>query len=173
MIKKFSSTLILLLVFVSATAVAQVKIGYMNMQEVLSELPERQQIEEQLNSLVEEKQQELQQQATDFQNAVAQYQENQNALSEQQRQTREEELAEMQDSLNEYQQSIQVEVQQRRAELLQPVYNRIDQAIAAIADEMGLDFVLNKSTNMGDNIVYFSSQQELDITPKVIDRLKN
>lgn len=173
MVKKVLSTFTFLLFFVSVTAVAQVNIGHMSIQEVLSQLPERQQIESQLNELITEKQQELQQKAADFQNAVAQYQENQASLSEQQRQAREEELAEMEEALNEYQQSIQVEIQQRRAELLQPIYDRMDKAIAAIAEDMGLDFVLNESTNTGDNIIYFSSQQQLDITSKVIDRLKN
>lgn len=173
MVKKFFSTFIVLLFCVSLTAVAQVKIGYMSIQDVLSELPERQQIEQQLNNLISEKQQELEQRAANFQNAVAQYQEDQASLSEQQRQAREEKLADMEDSLSEYQQSIQAEIQQRRAELLQPIYNRIDEAIADIAEDMDLDFVLNASTNMGDNIIYFSSQQQLDITSKVADQLKN
>lgn len=173
MARKILSIATFLLLFVSATAVAQVNIGYMDMQDVLDQLPERQNIEQQLNGFIQEKQQELQQEAADFQNAVAQYQQNQSSLSDQQRQTREQELVQMEQQLNEYQQSIQADIQQRRAELLQPVYNRIDEAIAAIADDMGLDFVLNKSTSMGENIVYYSSQQQMDITSKVVDRLKN
>lgn len=173
MVRKLLSTLTLLLFFGASSAIAQVNIGYMDMQEVLSQVPERQQIEQQLNDLIQSKQQEFQQKATEFQNAVAEYQQNQESLSEQQRQTREEELAGMEDSLNEFQQSIQTEIQQRRAELLQPIYDEIDEAIAAVAEEMELDFVLNKATSMGDNIVYFSSSEELDITPKVVERVKN
>lgn len=173
MIKKGLSLFTFLLFFISVTAVAQINIGYMNIQEVLSQLPERQQIESQLNDLISEKQQELEQKAADFQSAVAGYQQNQESMSEQQRQAREEELTEMEAALSEYQQSIQAEIQQRRAELLQPIYDRMDKAIAAIAEERDLDFVLNESTNTGDNIIYYSSQQQLDITSIVIDRLKN
>lgn len=173
MISKIFSTSIILVFFVSAASLAQISIGYMSTQEVFNQLPERQQIEEQLNNLIAEKQQELEQRTTAYQGEVAQYQQNQAVMSEQQRQTREDELAEMEASVIEFQQSIQVEIQQRRAELLQPVYNRIDQAIAAIAEERGLDFVLNESTNMGENIVYFSSSQQLNITSEVIERLKN
>ena len=79
----------------------------------------------------------------------------------------------MEQALNEFQQSVQVDIQRRRAELLQPVYSRIDKAIADIAEDMNLDFVLNKSTSMGENIVYYASQQELDITSKVVALLKN
>jgi outer membrane protein len=173
MIRQLSITFFLLFFFASFTAVAQVKVGYLNIQQVLSEHPEREQIEQELTTLVQTKQQELEQRAGEFQSAVAQYQENQASLSEQQRQTREQELGEMEDSLSEFQQSIQVEIQQRRAELLQPIYNEIDEAIAAIAEEMGLDFVLNKTTSTGDNIIYFAAQPELDITEKVVERLSN
>lgn len=171
MARKFFSTFAFLFFFISVTAFAQANIGYMNIEEVLSQLPERQQIEQELNKLITEKQGELQQKAADFQSALAQYQENQDVMSEQQRKQRESELAEMEAELNEFQQSVQVEVQQRRGELLQPVYNRIDEAISVIAEQMNLDFVLNESTSMGENIIYFSSQQQLDITQKVVDHL--
>lgn len=157
----------------SVSAVAQVNIGYLSMQEVLDQLPERQQIEQQLNNFIQEKQQELQEKAAGFQDELAQYQQNQASLSSQQREAREGELIEMEQALNEFQQSVQVDIQRRRAELLQPVYSRIDKAIADIAEDMNLDFVLNKSTSMGENIVYYASQQELDITSKVVALLKN
>ncbi len=173
MAHKFLSTVIFLLFFMSVSAVAQVNIGYLSMQEVLDQLPERQQIEQQLNNFIQEKQQELQEKAAGFQDELAQYQQNQASLSSQQREAREGELIEMEQALNEFQQSVQVDIQRRRAELLQPVYSRIDKAIADIAEDMNLDFVLNKSTSMGENIVYYASQQELDITSKVVALLKN
>lgn len=173
MTKKFLSALSLLLLTLTVTSVAQMKIGYMDVQTVLSELPEMQNIESELGSFVTQKQQQLQDRTASFQEAVADYQQNQPSMSQAQQQSREEELAEMENELRNFQQSLQVEIQQYRQKLLEPVYADIDEAIASIAESMDLDFVLNKATTRGENIVHFSSQENLNITGRVIQRIKN
>jgi Skp family chaperone for outer membrane proteins len=47
----------------------------------------------------------------------------------------------------------------------------MDAAVAAIAKEMNLDFVLNESTRNGDTILFFG-QKDLNITTKVINMVK-
>lgn len=173
MIKKFLSTLSLFLLIATVTSVAQVKIGYMDVQNVLSELPEMKNIESELGNFVTQKQQQLQDRTASFQEAVADYQQNQASMSQAQQQSREEELAEMENELRNFQQSLQVEIQQYRNKLLEPVYADIDEAIASIAENMNLDFVLNKATTNGENIVHYSSQENLNITDRVIERIKN
>lgn len=173
MIKKFLSILSLFILMGAGTSVAQVKIGYMDVQAVLAELPEMKNIESKLGNYVTEKQQQLQDRTADFQEAVADYQQNQPSMSEAQQKTREEELTEMETELRNFQQSLQVEIQQYRQQLLEPVYADIDQAIASIAETMNLDFVLNKATTRGENIVQFSAQPRLNITGQVVQRIKS
>lgn len=173
MIKKFISALSLLLLVMTVHANAQIKIGYMDVQSVMSELPEMENIQTKLDDFVTEKQQQLQDRTASFQEAVADYQDNQASMSAEQQATREEELAAMEEDLRSFQQSIQTEIQQYRQELLAPVYADIDSAIANIAEEQNLDFVLNKATMRGENIVQFSSQKRLNITDQVIQRIVN
>ncbi|HLR31239.1 MAG TPA: OmpH family outer membrane protein [Fodinibius sp.] len=171
MIKKLLSTAALFL-FLSGTAVyGQLKIGYMNTQQVLNDLPQRSEVEEELNSFIESKQGELEKRITSFQNEVASYQQNQDAMSEQEIQQREQELAEQETSMQEFQQNLQTQIQERRAQLLEPLYSAMDQAIAEVAESNDLDFVLNQATNNGENVIYYSADQQLDITQEVIQQV--
>lgn len=176
MFKKLLTTAFILLFAVTFSTVGQdsdLKIGYMNPQDVLNELPERAEIEQQLSSFVKQKQSELNQKRTEFQQAVSSYQQNAASMSEEQQKKREEELATQEQELRELQQSIQQQIQQRRSELMAPIYNRMDQAIAAIAEANNLDFVLNESTGLGETIIYYSADQRLNITDQVLNRLNS
>lgn len=171
MIKKLLSTACLFLFLLSTTAYGQVKIGYMNTQEVLNQLPQRSEVEQKLNSFIESKREELEEQIASFQNEVATYQQNQDGMSEQEIQQREQELAEQEASVQEFQQNIQAEIQEQRATLLEPLYNAMDQAIAHVAESNDLDFVLNRATNNGENVIYYAADQQMDITQRVIQRV--
>lgn len=173
MMKKFLSALTVILLFVAVQSHAQIKIGYMDVQAVMSELPQMEDVQTQLEGFVTEKQQQLQDRTASFQEAVADYQENQASMSQDQQTAREEELGSMEADLRSFQQSLQTEIQQYRQKLLAPVYEDIDQAIADIAEEMDLDFVLNKATMRGENIVQFSSQETLNISNQVIERINS
>lgn len=173
MTKKFFSALTIILFLLTVHSQAQIKIGFMDVQAVMSELPEMNNVQTELEGFVTEKQQQLQDRTASFQEAVANYQENQASMSEQQQTAREEELASMESDLRTFQQSLQTEIQQYRQQLLAPIYEDIDQAIANIAEEEDLDFVLNKATMRGENIVQFSAEETLNITNSVVQRINS
>lgn len=173
MTKKFLSALALLMLFVTVQSQAQIKIGFMDVQTVMAELPEMENIRAKLDDYVSQKQQQLQDRTASFQEAVADYQEQQASMSAEQQQAREKELTAMEQDLQTFQQSIQTEIQQYRQQLLGPIYADIDNAIANIAEERNLDFVLNKATMRGENIVQFSAQQSFNITDEVIKRISS
>lgn len=176
MFKKLLKTAFILLFAVTVRAAGQsqdLKIGYMNPQEVINQIPERADIEQKLNSFIEQKRSELSQKSAEFQQSVATYQENAASMSQQEQQRREEELASREQELTQMQQSVQQQIQQRRSELLAPIYNEMDEAIAAIAEANGLDFVLNEATGTGENIIYYSADQTLNITDQVLNRMNS
>lgn len=174
MLRKSVLAVIIFLFAGTVTAAGQqIRVGYMNPQEVISQIPERADIEKKLNSFVEQRRAELQQKSANFQEAVAEYQQNASSMSEEQMTQREEELAGMEEELMKFQQNIRQQIQQRRAELMSPIYSRMDKAIAAVAESMNLDFVLNEATGMSETIIYYSSQERLDITQEVLDRMKS
>lgn len=163
--------LLAVLMVTSFSATAQIKIGYLNPQKVLDELPQTVTLRQNMEQFIQQKQQELvdleqrvnEEYSTFLQNAVN--------LEEVQLQTEQARLEGLRDELAQKQQSAEQEVQRKRAELLSPILEKMDAAVAAIAKEMNLDFVLNESTRNGDTILFFG-QEDLNITTKVINMVK-
>lgn len=167
MFKKLGSLFLLFLFVSSVSAFGQVKIGYMNSQEVLDQMPERSEVEQDLNNFIQQKRQELQERTAAFQDTVATIQQNQEDLTEAQQQ----QLAQMEASLQQFQQNIQQQIQEHRSQLLQPLYEKMDEAIATVAESKDLDFVINEATNTGENVIYYSESQELNITEEVLQQI--
>ncbi len=171
MVKKLASSFFLFLFVLSASAFGQLNIGYLNAQDVLSEMPDRSQVEQQLNDFVQQKRQELQERTVAFQDSVAEFQQNQDNMSDSQIRQTEERLAQMEAEMTQFQQGLQQQIQQRRAKLLEPLYQKMDEAISAVAERNDLDFVINKATGNGENVIYYAASENLDITQQVLQQI--
>lgn len=152
---------------------AQLRMGVMDPDVVLDALPETIQVQQDLERFVEQRQSTFQTRYQDWLAQITSYSERMEAgtLSDAEMQSEEVRLTEMQEELNSLQQRIQRQVQERQNELFNPLLMRVENAMAEVSEEMGLDFVLNKTTNTGDPIIYFSSQRAPDITERVIQKL--
>jgi outer membrane protein len=151
----------------------QMKVGVMSPQMVLDALPETADRQAELQTFINDKRIEFTEKYSEWIDAVNTFEEQvqSNLLNDQARQREEERLAEMEEELGNLENRIQNEIDRKRAELLNPILQRIDNAMREVADEMGLDFVINKETGIGDPIVYFTSQRGVDITQRVIQKL--
>lgn len=169
--KRLATTLLLFLIPLAATA--QLKVGVMNPDSVLNAMPEATQVQNELQEYVNERQQTFQQRYQDWINQVTEYSESVQAGSytEQEQVQEEERLAMLQEELNALESRIQSQIQERQTELFNPLLVRVEEAMAEVAEEMGLDYVLNRRSSMGDPIVYYSSSRAPDITQQVIDKL--
>jgi outer membrane protein len=163
--------LLAVLMVTSLSASAQIKIGYLNPQKVLDELPQTVTLRQSMEQFIQLKQQELIDLETRINDEYAAFLQNAINLEEVQLQTEQARLEGLRDELEQKQQSAEQEVQRKRAELLSPILEKMDVAVAAIAKEMNLDFVLNESTRNGDTILFFG-QEDLNITTKVINMVK-
>jgi outer membrane protein len=170
--KLLLTTFILILPF---TVFAQLKVGIMNPQAVLEAMPETQGVQAELDSFIEEKQNDFQNRYTSWIEDVTEYTEQVEAgnLSEEEKQNREEQLTEMEEELENYQRSVQNQIQQKQNELLNPLLIKIETKMELIAGDLNLDYVINKTASTGDPIVYYSSGRGVDITDRVIEELIN
>ncbi|MDG5766095.1 OmpH family outer membrane protein [Balneolales bacterium ANBcel1] len=161
---------------IAGSLVAQPRIGYMNPQEVLDNLPERNAIERQLNRFIDQREQEFEERAIEFQNMLARFQQEAPDLSEAETRRRQQELQVLDQELSEFQQRIQRELEQRQSELLSPVLQEMNRIIEQLATEKQLDYVINEATSQGELLLLYVSQQgkdELDLTQQVIARMTN
>lgn len=165
--------LLTILLFLPVMATAQLKVGVMNPDEVLDAMPEATQVQTELEQFIEQRQNNFQSRYQDWINSLTEYSElmEAGALDEQQQLEREESLAENQEELNNMQILMDQQIQTRQAELFNPLLVKVEEAMAAVSEELGLDFVLNRTSNTGDPIVYYASQRAQDITQQVIEKV--
>lgn len=153
---------LLFVVMISASTQAQAqetKIGFVNPQAILDRMPEMKAIQQRLKNFAERKAQEIQQKEIELQNAVNVYEQKKDVISATAKQAEEEKLQKMSNDLNEADRNAQAEVQAKRNELLGPLLNQISEAINTVAKEKGLSYVLNVTTNTGDMIILYASEE--------------
>ncbi|MTI86712.1 MAG: OmpH family outer membrane protein [Balneolaceae bacterium] len=176
--KKLSLLILSFFIAISASDFAQaqeeLQIGFINPQAVLAKMPEMAAIQRRLQNFAEKKQKELTDQEKAFQNEVLQYEQRAGVISEEANQQEQERLTQLQNELSTAQQKAEAELQQKREELLGPLFQQIGTAIDNVAKEMGLAYVLNTTTSSGDLIILYAApdyQEKYDITEPVMQEL--
>ena len=166
--KKFSYPILLFLAFslmIAPTITAQ-KIGYISSQAILAEMPEVQQ----MNSILKTFQSQLQKQG---QGMVERYkQKEENAIKKKERgelspieeQTVLEELQKEQEDILSFEKEMQQKLADKEQELLKPIYDKVNNAIAAVAKENGFKMILEAG-------VLLYAEEELDTSHLVKAKL--
>jgi len=152
---------------------AQVKIAYMNPNAVLGQLEEVAVIDQQIDALITQRDQEIINKANALQQAFTDYEAVRVSLSPAEQQEREAVLLQQNQDLETERDTYLNEIRQRRAQLLQPLIERMDAAINKIATASGIDLVLNEGTSYGDAIVFYANEEKLNITQQVLDEIKS
>ncbi|HET8864635.1 MAG TPA: OmpH family outer membrane protein [Gracilimonas sp.] len=173
MSKKITIAIILFgTLFTIQDAFAQVKIGYTNPARILSTLPEVEEVDNQIEALINESDAELAQKATELQKTFTDYESVMNTLSEQERSAREEELMALNQQFEQDRESMMNQIRQRRGELMRPIIEKMNVAMQEVAEELGLDLILNEGTSSGDAIVFFANSEQMNITNRIIEKIK-
>jgi outer membrane protein len=171
----FLSLIILTALMAAPAAQAQdMKIGFVDPRAILERMPEMRAVQQRLQNLAERKQNELADMESELQTELELYQQKAGVISEEARQTEEERLAQLDQEFRQMQTEAQQEIQQRRAELMAPLLQQMQESINSVAATRGLDYVLNTTTSTGDVIILYVSpevQAEYDITSAVMEDL--
>ena len=166
MLKKL---LIVCIALAPLAAVAQdVKIAYINTQEIFTAMPELSGIETQLSTKQEEINKNGQALIDEFNKKLEEF-ENNPAASEALQQDQQKQLAQFQERFQVYQQNSQQELNQLQQQLLEPINKKIADAIKVVGDENSYTFVFDVAT-MQSPIVYVSPTAT-DITALVKTKL--
>lgn len=154
---------ILALLWTVCSADAQ-KVGYLDTQKILEEMPEYVSAQQTLNKLGEQYRNYLQQEAQKIENAYKSYQTDRARLSESQKQARENEIISMekrlQDKQNEYFGEGGV-MASKSEQLLGPVKAKVDAAIRKVAQARGYTLVIDLSAIQG--VVYKDEVSDLSL----------
>lgn len=166
MLKKL---LILCIAIAPIAAIAQdVKLAYVNTQEIYSLMPELSNIETQLNNKQEEINKNGQALADEFNKKREEF-EKSPATSDALRQDQQRQLAQIQERYQVYVQNSQQEMNQLQQQLLEPINRKITEAIETVGKESNYTFVFDVAT-LYSPLVYVSPTAT-DITQAVKTKL--
>jgi outer membrane protein len=158
------------LVSVSVTSFAQspLKIGHVNINEIMTALPERDSAEVLMEKETKEIKSTYEEMTVLYNKLLDEYQKGLSSYSELVRQTKESELLDKQKRLAEFEQNASVTLQNRNAELIKPIYEKIIKAIEKVATENGFTYILDVS----NGTVVFTSKESQNLDQLVLKLLK-
>ena len=141
----------------SGVAQAQVKIAHVNTAEILDAMPDKATAEKALEKYYGELQTQLQTMGTEYQNKVQDYQANEATMSNLVKQSKEKEILDLQNRIQQFQANAEAEFENKRAELLKPILDKIQNAINTVGKEKGYTYVLDLATGaavyIGDDAI--------------------
>ncbi len=168
--KKFSC-LILLLVAAAIPSSAQMKIGYINSEAIMQQLPEAQDAQKQLDAISTDWQSDLTKMQTDLQHRFEDYDKKKLVMSDKKRADVEKELQDLERKMVDYRTAkfgANGELFTKQNELMKPVQDKLFKAVKDVADEGGYDYVFDKSST---TLLMYSNEKH-DLTSKVLSKLQ-
>lgn len=171
MLKKIPALVVFVLlaapVLLSAAYAQALKIGYTDHEVIIINMPEYQDVQQQLQQAYQGSQQEIQTQYQDYQERVTQYQRQQSLMTEERRAEREQELMQIQQQIQQEAQEKDQQLAEREVELMQPLLERVQNAIDVVAQRNGLDLVLRTQVGQQPVLLYVNEDTVEDITMDV------
>ncbi|HHL72866.1 MAG TPA: OmpH family outer membrane protein [Bacteroidetes bacterium] len=164
-------TLALVLFLAAGQAVAQLKIAYLNSQQILENYKEVQDVRKQLEELQKGWEQEAMSMQKEIQDLRDKLETQSLLLSPQKKAEREQEIQQLFVKLQQFQQEKwgpQGQILQEEAKLLEPIRQKIVKVIQQIGEREGYDYVFDAVTA---NIVY-AGKNQVDLTQAVLAELE-
>ncbi len=131
----------------SASAFAQktVKLGHINSSDLMQIMPGKDSAQAAFEAEVKILEGELKAMQDELEKKLADYQSRKDQMTELIRTTKEQELNDLNQRIQIYQQNAQKKLQEKEAELLQPIIDRAKQAISDVAKENGYTYIFDTS----------------------------
>jgi outer membrane protein len=136
-----------LVLFVAATGFvnAQNKIAHINVQQLLSEMPEMKAAQAELNKLQQSYRAEIQSSMTELQNKYTQYQNEATTMTDEENEKRAQELQGFNENIQQAEQAAMQDMQKKQQELFAPISERAKAAIEKVAAAQGFEYVVDSS----------------------------
>ena len=148
---------------------AQIKVGYTNVEYVLSLMPEAKQIESELTAYKKQLDTQLESKYKDYQTKVADYQQNAGSYTDVVRADKENEIVNLQTSMQEFEVNAQNSLVNKSDQLLQPAFEKIGTAIEQVAKEQEYTHIFNMTVS-GNNILLYAREED-NVTNLVLKKL--
>ena len=153
--------MIFMLALVLPVLASAQKIGHVNTQEIMTLMPETKMMSAKLDSLQGSYETQLANMQEEFNKKITEFQKQQATMSADIREFRQQELAEMEQRMQMFYQTIQKDLQAKQVEYLQPVQNKLLEAINKVGKAQGCTYVMDKASML------YIAPEALDLTSAV------
>ena len=143
------------------------KFGHIDLQALIQLMPERAAAETQFNKFQGELEEIFGEMQKDLQGKMASFEQLGDSASEIKKNAKVAEIQDIQQRIQNYQQTAQQQLQAKQSELLQPVFDKAEKAVAEVAKEKGLIYVFD----IGTKVVLYKSNESTDLLPLVKTKL--
>ena len=157
-------------IFLIATAFSQIKIGYVDSEYIMNQLPEAREARTKLNAFITKWQSELKKMETELKAKKEEYERRKLILTDEARAQMEKEIKELDEKIKNYRNEKfgpNGEIYRKERELIQPIQIKIFNTVKEVAEAEGYDYVFDKS---GD-ILFLYANPKYDLTQKVLEKL--
>jgi outer membrane protein len=159
---------------ISGVAMAQtksLKIGYTNVDYLLSQMPESKQIESELKTYKTQLDNQLQAKVKDFQEKYQAYEKGAATMTDVIRMDKEKQLQNLQEEIEEFQKNAQSSLQKKEVTLLQPALDKIQKNIDIVAKESGYTYVFNTDGGLGTTPILLHGPEEDNISDLILKKM--
>lgn len=143
------------------------KFGHVDSQKLLSIMPETAEAQKKIEAYVTDIRDQLDVMEVEYNNKLKNYQETVQTLSEVAREAKEQELTDLMRRVQEFEQSASGKIQNKQAEIFEPIRNKALKAIEAVGKENGFLYVFD----IGSGVLLYYSDKSEDILPMVKTKL--
>ncbi|MBK5202995.1 MAG: OmpH family outer membrane protein [Prolixibacteraceae bacterium] len=166
--KSFYKICLSLMIFLSTTGLMNaqtLKFGHIDTQALIQTMPETAIAQKSLQTQAKGLEDQLGTMQKEFQTKLSEYTQSTDSLTDLVRQAKEQELQDLQSRIKAFNGTAQQNLQKKQTELMKPVLDKANKAIADVAKEKGLIYVFDTNT------VIYKSSASLDLLPLVKSKL--
>jgi len=158
--------IVLLLMLLPIGAFSQeMKIAFVDFQEVFSVMPELAEAETKAATITAQYQEQLEVLQTEYEAKYGEYMKIESTLTENLKLRRQQEIQDLGERIQNFIPQAQQDIEQENAKLMAPIQEKITNAINAVAEEQGYDYTLNSQ------VLFHTGKNAVDATPLVKAKL--
>ncbi|ESU20081.1 cationic outer membrane protein OmpH [Flavobacterium cauense R2A-7] len=149
--KQLKTLLIAAALFMGAnqTMSAQAKVAHIDVQELMTTMPEMKTAQAQVKKISETYDNEYKTMVTEYQNKMKKYESEATTVTEAVNETRAKEMQDMGSRIQQYRDTAQKELQQKEMDLVKPIMDKARTAIQKVAKAKGYQYVLDATSGSG------------------------
>jgi outer membrane protein len=153
------------MLFSGAVSAQSAKFGHIDLQQLISLMPEKDAAEKNLQKVETDLQNQSNTMQKEYTDKLKAYQDQQKTFTDAIKQTKEEELQSIAQRIQNFQQQAQQNMQNEQTKLFQPIFEKARKTISDVGKEQGLVYIFDVNSTL------YHSDQSVDILPLVKAKL--